>query len=89
MKEDPKSALYCKDCTDRADRKMIDKSVRGDDEGNPIPGSGKEALGNTDKFCSIGFKVNPKSLEATRNAISAGSQVCHKNPWKSAVMAGR
>ncbi len=90
MKKDTEGGrLYCRDCAYRADRKLIDKSATVDDGGTEMHGSGKEALGNTDKFCSIGFKVNPKSFEATANAISAGSIVCGKNPWKSAAMVGR
>lgn len=41
-----------------------------------------ETLGNTARFCEIGYRVNPKSKEATRNAMKNGSQVCSMNPWK-------
>ena len=44
---------------------------------------GKETLGNTANFCEVGYRVNPKSKEATLNARKNGSQICSINPWRN------
>ena len=59
---------YCKTCLFRLDRKIIDKTTVRDEKGSILT-LGKESLGNTDSFCEIGYKVNPKTLLATQNAI--------------------
>lgn len=41
------------------------------------------AYTNIDKFCQLGFTQNPRSLEATVNALKNNAQVCHKNPFRA------
>ena len=36
----------------------------------------------TQVICEIGYTQNPKTEEATRNAINAGAEVCNLNQWK-------
>lgn len=76
---------YCKTCLFRRDRKDIDKATVRDDKGSIIT-LGQESLGNTGKFCEIGYKVNPKDFITTHNALKNGSKPCHKNPFLKSII---
>ena len=41
-----------------------------------------EKITNGDGFCSLGYKQNPRSEQATKNALAHGAIICRFNPWK-------
>lgn len=42
-----------------------------------------QAITNQSPICELGFTQNPRSLEATVNALKNNAQVCHKNPFRA------
>jgi len=49
----------------------------------------KEIKTNISDFCILGYKQNPTTNEATLNVISAGGQVCERNPFIKEKRRGR
>jgi len=43
----------------------------------------------TKVICAVGYTQNPKTKEATKNAINAGAEICNQNPHKWDIKRGR
>jgi hypothetical protein len=85
--QDGQKLDYCKQCFYRLDKRAIENSTITDGEGRVIT-PGKETLGDTGKFCELGYKTNPKTFEATKNAMDRKAEVCRFNPFKGEIYVG-
>ena len=53
---------------------------------NRLDGNMARPVTNQSPFCDAGYQQNPRSLEATVNALRAGAVLCEYNPHRSKAL---
>ena len=69
---------HCTGCVFRRER--VIKTAKGIDFSSSAV---TPIITNKKGFCYIGYTQNPRTLEATQNAIRNGAEVCSVNPYKN------